>query len=228
MSRGLRITLFTLGLIAAVILFLPLRLLVPTGTLAAREVTGSIWSGWLIGAQAGPVALGDLHMGLRWPGVLRVSVPGANADKLRAYVSRGAGGGVLIDNASGKVPLDLSYGILRISQLDFRKAKVDFGANGCTAASGRVIASAAATLPVPVPPLSLSGTLDCRGKDLVAALKSQSGLELVDVTLFANGAWQVRATLRPASPELAAALRAAGFQETPLGYVRTEQGGDAR
>ena len=59
-------------------------------------------------------------------------------------------------------------------------------------------------------------------------LGDESGLELVDVTLFANGAWQVRATLRPASPELAAALRAAGFQETPLGYVRTEQGGDAR
>lgn len=219
------IVLGLVGLIAGIILFMPLRLIIPAGPLSAKDVTGTIWSGWVLGTQMGPLSLGDLHMGLRWPGVLRVSVPGTDPDKLRASIGANGNAGVAISQMSGRLPLDIGFGALTIRELEFRNANAKIGASGCEAASGRMIATAGVSLPVPVPPLSMGGTLQCRGKDLVASLKSQSGLESLDFSAFPNGAWQARVTVKPTSPDLAAVLLSNGFQETPLGYVRTEQGG---
>lgn len=206
------------GGLLGLILCLPLRWLVPEGTLSARAVTGSIWSGRIAGAQWGGVALGDLDAGLRWPGMLRVSAADPGPDPLRADVSMGEFAGL-----QGSVPLGSAFGPVTLDRLGFRNTRVRQSGGGCAEAEGRVTLTARVTDLPAVPPVTLGGPLRCEGANLVASLKSQSGMEQLEAILFPNQGWSVKLTLRPPSADLATALRAQGFAETPLGYVRQIQ-----
>jgi hypothetical protein len=57
-----------LGLVLGLVLFVPLRWLVPDG-LAASRVTGTAWQGRIEGLRLGPMAAGDVEVALE-PGAL--------------------------------------------------------------------------------------------------------------------------------------------------------------
>lgn len=221
-ARRLAWVLLAGGLIAGLIFGLPLRWLLPDGALSARGVSGSIWSGRIEGAQWGGVRLGDLDAGLRWPGVLRVTSADPGADPLRAELKPGEG--MQVSALRGGVALGAAFGPVTLERVSFRNARLSLNEAGCADAAGRVTLAARLTDLTAVPPVALGGPLRCEGPNLVASLKSQSGMEWLEAVLFPNDSWSVKLTLRPASPDLATALRANGFAETPLGYVRQMQG----
>jgi general secretion pathway protein N len=221
-ARRPALALLASGLIAGLLLCLPLRWLMPEGALSARAVTGSIWSGSIAGAQWSGMSLGDLDAGLRWPGVLRVTSADPGADPLRADVRPGAG--MQLSALQGSVALGRSFGPITLERISFRNARLNQSAAGCAEAAGRITLSARLTDMAGGPPVTLGGPLRCEGPNLVASLKSQSGMEMLEAIFFPNQGWSVKLTLRPGSPDLATALRAHGFVETPLGYVRQMQG----
>lgn len=224
MKRRTSLLLLVAGLILGGVAFLPLRLVLPEGLLAARSVSGSIWNGRIEEAAIGPVRLGTLEVGVRWPGVLRVTQAGGAADALRATLSPAGASAIKASDVSGLVPVQADYGALVVSGVTLRNAALHLGEQGCVAASGRVTASAGLVAMPGAPGLSMGGVLECRGHDLVALLKSQSGQEQAAVTLFPGGRWQVQITVRPLSPEAAQMLESAGFRASPTGHVRMEQG----
>ncbi len=210
------------GFVAGLALAVPLRWLMPEDGLSARAVTGSIWSGRIAGAQWGGVPLGDFEAGLRWPGVLLLEASDAGADPLRFDVKPGAG--MRVAALNGSVALGTAFGPVSLERVSFRNAKLSRSREGCVDAAGRItLIARLADLPA-TPPAALGGPLRCEGSNLVASLKSQSGMEHVEAILFPHQGWSVKLTLRPPSPEAATALRANGFAETPLGYVRQMQG----
>jgi general secretion pathway protein N len=222
-ARRWQIAVALLGGLLALILCLPLRLVLPETLLSARSVSGSIWSGRIEGAAIGPVRLGALKTAPRWPGVLHVvaeSAPGSDALSLDIT----PGDALTISHAQGKLPLDMAFGPVSAEAIDLRSVALKMDEGGCVTATGRIIAQARLSAAALLPPLALSGTLDCVGRDLATVMKSQSGLEQIEFRLYPNRNWQARILIRPASPELADLLRANGFAESPLGYVRVAQG----
>lgn len=221
-ARRTALVLVVAGVAAGLALAVPLRWLVPEEGLSARAVTGSIWSGRVAGAQWGGVSFGDFDAGLRWPGVLRLEASDAGADPLRADVKPGAG--MQIAALNGSVALGTAFGPVSLERVSFRNAQLSESREGCADAAGRITLTARLTDLPATPPATLGGPLRCEGPNLVASLKSQSGMEQVEAILFPDQGWSVKLTLRPPSPEAATALRANGFAETPLGYVRQMQG----
>lgn len=213
-----------MGIIIGGIALLPLRWFVPEGMLAARAVSGTIWAGRIEGATLGPLRLGDVRAGLRWPGRMALALddPG-QADPLRAFAMPAGNTGAVLDEVNGTLQLGVEAGPLLLESVRLRNARIDWQGE-CRDADGRLTLVAKVAALSMLPPVSLGGGLRCEAGNLVTRLKSQSGLELADVTLFPNGRWSATLTVRPPGPELAAALLASGFAETPLGYARSLQG----
>lgn len=215
-----------LGLATGLILFLPLRLVLPGGALSAWWVSGTIWSGQLHRASVGPLALGDLETGWRWP--LRLHMRSTGREPLAFVAGRADGDAVRIEQLEGVMPFAASYGLLSLKGVAVRNASFTWGQAGCSEAAGRITMRAAMAMPGSTPELSLGGNLRCRGGNLVARLASPSGLESVEASLFPNLGWQMRLLVRPTNADVAGQLVSAGFRQTPLGYERLVQGEGAR
>lgn len=216
-----RRTLFLAMFVAAMLVFLPLRLALGwTGLdgqgFTAREVTGSLWSGRLLEARFGDVALGDLDAGLSPFALLigraRIALSGESSDaaqRLSGVVEIGRNRAAVID-ASGPLSPGNAFAPLPVSALNLDSVTVRFVDGTCEAAEGRVRASlAGAFLGQPLPG-ALSGSARCDAGALLLPLNSGAG-EGVNLRLWPDGRYGADLTLIPTDPTIAARLDGAGF-----------------
>lgn len=222
------------ALLAALILFLPLRL---AGSLigfddvglSARSAGGTVWSGRLDQARLGGFDLGTLDVGLKPLPLLlgRASMdierPVANGTPpLAGTVSLGIGRRA-VEGLSGTISGG-DIGSLPVESIAFDAATIVFADGRCVEASGR----ATVTVGISVAGLQLrngmTGGLNCEGRDLATTLVGQSGLERLRLNIDADGNYVARLIVQSTDPVLGAALTAAGFGPTDQGYVRTSRG----
>lgn len=224
MSGGrARITAFTVALVAALIVFLPMRLALAgfgASGLSARAVSGSVWHGTLADAGLGPVPLGTIDARLKalplLAGHARIALARSDPDPLALTLDlspRGFG----VAHARGHIPAAALFGNLPIAGLDLDDVSAAFADGRCTAASGTVRAALAGPLAGP----ALSGEARCDGAALLVPLAGAAGG--IDVRVFADGRDSLSATIRGGG-SLGAALRGAGFAEVPGGAALRRDG----
>ena len=224
-----RRTLFLAFFAVAMLAFLPLRLALGWGGLAgqgftAREVTGSLWSGRLVEARFGDIALGDLDAGLSPFALLigraRIALAGESDDparRLSGTVEIGRNRAAVID-ATGPLSPGNAFAPLPVTALDLDALTVRFVDGTCQAAEGRVRATlAGAFLGQPLPG-ALSGNARCDAGALLLPLASGAG-EGVNLRMWPDGRYRAELTLIPTDPTIGARLDGAGF--TANGAART-------
>lgn len=206
----------------ALIALLPLRLAIDRlglnqGGLAARAVTGSLWSGALQEAQIGPVPLGDLgarlHVLPLLLGRARLSLESADGRTFQgALVATRHSFG--FDDVSARLRVGTLLAPLVVPSFELDELGALFRGGRCVHAEGRVRAMLAGGTGA----VALTGQALCDGGALRLPLASPSGAERLDIRLAADGRYQVQALIRPADPALSAALAAAGFRPMGTGY----------
>ncbi|MDR6787204.1 general secretion pathway protein N [Sphingomonas sp. BE138] len=224
-----RRTLFLAFFAVAMLAFLPLRLALGWGGLdgqgfTAREVTGSLWSGRLVEARFGDIALGDLDAGLSPFALLigraRIALAGESDDparRLSGTVEIGRNRAAVID-ATGPLSPGNAFAPLPVTALDLDALTVRFVDGTCQAAEGRVRATlAGAFLGQPLPG-ALSGNARCDAGALLLPLASGAG-EGVNLRMWPDGRYRAELTLIPTDPTIGARLDGAGF--TANGAART-------
>ncbi|VXC50767.1 type II secretion system protein N [Sphingomonas sp. 8AM] len=224
-----RRTLFLALFAAAMLVFLPLRLALGWSGLdaqgfAAREVTGSLWSGRLVEARFGDIALGDLDAGLS-PfalviGRARIALSSEAADpaqRLAGVVEIGRNRAAVI-GVSGPLSPGNAFAPLPVSALTLDAVTVRFVDGACQAGEGRVRATLAGAFLGQSLPGALSGSARCDSGALLLPLTSGAG-EGVDLRLWPDGRYRANLTLIPTDPTMAVRLDGAGF--TADGAART-------
>ncbi len=196
------------------------------GALSYAEARGTIWEGELGSVSAGGVALGDVRfrlsplsllrlspeMTLSVDGVVRgsgtvsagggrVSLRNVEADiDLAAVAVRG----LLGEPAQGEARLD-------VERLDFSLE------DGCRQAFGTLWTNAldGPTKRYNLPPLPLSGQVECDGDKLAVTLAGENERMAADLRLLLNPAltYEVTATARASEENIASALRVFGFED---------------
>ena len=219
--------LVALLILAALLLFLPLRLALSlvdlSGTgIAARHVSGTIWSGRLEQVTAGHVALGTLDTGLNPLPLLlgRARIDFARTDgggePLAGAVEVGRHRFAVADLTGSTVGGALDS--IPIERVTFDGFAATFTDDQCRSAAGRV----RLTLAVRIAGLDLrnglSGEARCDGADLLLPLVGDSGLERVTMRFTGDGQWRADIGVAASDPMVAAALAAAGFAGTAEGY----------
>jgi len=188
------LSLFLLALLA----FLPLRLVLSGSGLAAREASGSVWSGSLREARLGPAAIGDVQARLLplplLTGSMRIALarPSAAADRLSGtlVLSRNRRA---VENASGLIPLESSLDAHPATSVELADVTVRFRDGQCDRAEGMVRANLAAGAGLPA---SLSGMVRCdRGAVLLPFIAGGTGGRM-ELRLFGDGHWEVRSGQR--------------------------------
>lgn len=223
--------LFVLALIA----LLPLRLalgafdLASTG-FAAREVTGSLWSGTLREAQLGSIALGDVDAGLSpWPlliGRARFAVAGRGTGGARGLhgaivLSRHSMG---IDSMTATVPVGNAFAPLPIGAVDLDAVAVDFVEGRCARAEGRVKILLNGDIAGTTVGQGLSGAARCDAGALLLPLASQAGTERIALRIWASGRFRAELTVVPSDAAAAQKLERSGFQPMPNGHLLAVEG----
>ncbi|HEX8555074.1 MAG TPA: type II secretion system protein N [Sphingomonas sp.] len=238
--RRLRLTtgpwaLFGAFLLAALLLFLPMRLVlgavgVDDLGLSARRVGGSIWSGSLSEARVGALPLGDLRAHLSpWPlflGRARIELDGAGTLPGRAL--RGAvtmtRHGVAIDELTAGLAAGILFQPLPVSAIDLDGVSVRFADGACVEATGRVRATLGpGPAGLPLPP-SLAGSIRCEGTSLLIPLTGQAGAEGITLRVEADGRYRAEFALPVADPALGQRLGTLGFIDTNGAWRLTAEG----
>ncbi len=224
-----RRTLFLAVFALAMLAFLPLRLALGWGGLdgqgfTAREVTGSLWSGRLVEARFGEIALGDLDAGLSPLALLigraRIALesePDDPAQRLSGTVEIARNRAAVID-ATGPLAPGNAFAPLPVTALNLDAVTVRFVDGACEAARGRVRATLAGAFVGQPLPGALSGNARCDAGALLLPLASGAG-EGVNLRLWPDGRYRAELTLVPSDPAIAARLDGAGF--TANGAART-------
>lgn len=197
----------------AAALMLPLRLVVDLAGvdrlgLSAREVRGPVWAGRMMQARWRTIPLGDLDAALSPVQLVvgRARIDLAAADGLRGAISlsRNSAG---LDDVTGKFPANGLFEGLPLGEIAATDLSVRFAGGACERAEGQV----RATLATPLPGISLAqgmaGRARCDGTELLLPLQGASGMERLDIRLFADGRWQARFQIA----DDAGALSGAGF-----------------
>jgi general secretion pathway protein N len=226
-----RIVLFLAAFAFALVALIPLRIAAGWfgSGLAAREASGSIWLGVLKEARLGPVPLGDIRARLNlfplFLGRARLSLSregGADGPFEGAVtVSRHAFG---IDDATGRVRAAAAFAPLPIAAIELADFSVHFADGLCESAEGQVRAALSGELAGIALPGGMSGAVRCAEGALLVPLAGQSGMELVNLRIRADGSYRADIVIRQSDPALAPRLAAAGFRASPQGYTRRVEG----
>lgn len=226
-----RIAFFVAVFLFALVALLPLRLAVGWLGLeekgfAAREAAGSLWLGSFAEAQFADVRIGDLQARLR---TLPLLIGRARIDLARGGDAAPFEGAVTVSRHGFGVDditaaLDLGGGALPVDGLDAADLSARFAGGACAAADGLVKARLGPHFAALTKAETMSGNARCDGGALLLPLRSQSGMEALDLRLLGNGAYRAELTLRSADPALAPSLAAAGFAPVPGGYRLTVSG----
>lgn len=227
-----RTALFGAMLFTALLVFIPLRLVLGwfglgEAGLSARRVAGSLWSGRLVEARFGEVALGDTAARLAfWPlfvGRARVELAGDGVRPLRGAmtVSRHGFG---VDDMTATLATGQLFAPLPVTALDLDEATVHFRDGQCERAEGRVRATLAGeAVGVPLPP-TLSGPARCEAGALLLPLTSSAGTETATLRVFGDGRYRAEFALRSPDPAIAPRLERAGFIGGSQGYRLAVEG----
>ena len=205
---------FVLG--AAVLLPLRAILALDDGGFAARQVSGSLWSGQLADVAWRGVPLGDLAVGLA-PLSFLTGAPRLGFDGPALTGTATADG---VSDLSGTVDAS-GHTPLPIGRVDLKNVSIRFVGRTCTAASGSVAATA-------IGPAAgaLGGTLQglarCDAGSLLLPLDSATAQ--LQLRIDGNGGWQALVTVASVTETARAGLLAAGFAPTPQGLSRTFAG----
>lgn len=227
----------TLFLVAAIVLalvaLLPLRFAVEwlgfdRRGLAARGATGSIWLGALQEAQLGPVALGDVKARLNFLPLLigraRISVerPGNDAPFAGALTVTRHGFGV--EDITGRLRTAALFAPLPIASVQLEDFSAGFVSGRCARAEGRVRADIAGELGGLGLASGLNGSARCAADALLLPLASESGMEQLNIRLFADGRYGLDLLVRSPDPAVHAQLTAAGFRPAAGGHLMRIEG----
>ena len=230
-----RRTLFLAFFALAMLVFLPMRLALGWAGLdaqgfTAREVRGSLWSGRLVEARFGELALGDLRAGVSPLALLigraRIALSGRGADpaeRLRGTVELSRGRAAVLD-ARGAVAPGSAFAPLPVTALNLDEVSVRFADGACEAAEGRVRAELTGTYLGQPLPGTVSGAARCDAGALLLPLQAASGTEGTNLRLWADGRYRAELTLVPSDPAVAARLDAGGFAANGAARTLTVEG----
>jgi general secretion pathway protein N len=216
---------FAALLIVALIVLLPLRLALMAGGaddagVAARSVSGSLWSGGMADAAWRGVKIGDGSVHLSPTGLFRGRLAfDWQGEKLVATMVRQGGGGG-IEAATGRIgPVAIAG--LGLRQVDFDAFGVMFEAGRCIASTGRVTVQPEGALAMAG---AMSGAPRCEGDAMLLPLVSGDSMVQMTLRLRADAGFQAVINVEPVAEALRPALQAAGFQPSPQGMTMTVEG----
>lgn len=196
--------------------------------LAAREANGSLWLGALREAQIGPVPIGDVSARLNtlplFLGRARVSLVRRGDEGAFAGAVAATRHSFAFEDVTGQIRLGAQLAPLPISALDIDDLSIGFAGDRCRQASGRIRATIAGDLGGILLPSGLSGTARCEAGAVLLPLASQSGMEQLNLRLFADGRYRAELLVRPTDPAVQQRLAAAGFLPANGGFVRIAEG----
>ena len=216
--------------VAALLVFLPMRVAlgwlgVGEQGLSARAATGSVWSGRLIDARFGDLALGDLDAGVSPLALLigqaRVSLHRGDALHGTIGLSRH---GRRIDALTASLPTGRIFAPLPVTRLDLSEVTIHFTDDACDTAEGRVTATLVGAVGGVALPASVSGNARCDGGALLLPLASQAGTENVLLRVTGAGRYTAALSLQTSDPAAVQQLAAAGFVAGPGGYRLSVEG----
>ncbi|MGE3396813.1 MAG: type II secretion system protein N [Sphingomonas sp.] len=196
--------------------------------LAAREATGSVWLGALTEAQLGPAPVGNVGARLNslplFIGRARVSL--TRADEAAPFegavtMSRHGFG---FDDASGRLQLGALLAPLPIGAIELEDVSAGFASGLCSRAEGRVRAIVGGDLGGMNLAAGFAGTARCAGDAVLLPMASQSGMEQLNVRIFASGRYRVELLIRSQDAALGQRLTVAGFTQGNGGFVRIVEG----
>jgi general secretion pathway protein N len=223
MTRG-RILLFVGAFAVALILFMPLSMALSmfglTGQgLAARRVSGTVWSGQLVDARIGRLPVGDVDVGLR---PLSLLLGRARIDMRSAFGTgslTSTSSGFAVDDATAKLATARVFAPIPLDSLDLTNVSAAFVAGRCSKAEGRVRAMFAGDVGGVALAQGLSGVARCDGSALLLPLVSQSAMERLNLHIDGNGEYRAQFFVRSSDPAMAEKLGSAGFGPAPGGFV---------
>lgn len=196
--------------------------------LAAREAEGSVWLGALREAQLGPAPIGDVNARLSslplFLGRARVSL--ARMDETQPFegavtISRHGFG---FDDATGQLRLGALLAPLPINAIQLEGVSIGFASGLCSRAEGRVRAMASGDVGGMSLSSGLAGNASCAGDAALLPLVGQSGMEQLNIRLFADGRYRVELLVRSQDAALGQRLVAAGFTAGNGGFARVVEG----
>lgn len=205
-------------LLAALIIFMPLRVAVGGEGVAARKVEGILWDGSIRDLRVGQLAIGDVNARLKfWPLFLgRAQILLSRGDApfspgLEGSVTRRPSG-FSVDNMRASFPAGQFFAPLPAQNIELQNFSVRFGAGRCMIADGSV----RLTLPGGIPGFDVAngmlGKLRCNNGDLLVPLSSQSAMERVDIRVKGDGSYTATIFLGGDRLDQSAALGAVGFR----------------
>ncbi|GAB5489309.1 MAG: type II secretion system protein N [Parasphingorhabdus sp.] len=230
MKRFVFFILIFFGIAAAMLFFMPMRLVVSMAGLeensfSAKQISGSVWDGHIESAQLGPVKLGSLDAGMQfWPLfagdlILDVERPeNAAGGSLNATLGR-AGEGFLVADANAKIPVGRQLAPLPASNIELSGFSANFVQGRCTNASGQVRMSLDANIPGLDLQRGLLGNAECQDGVLVLPMASGSGMEKLTLKLEGDGRYSARLALSGGNAAWTLLLPSLGFRKTPDGYA---------
>lgn len=227
LSRHARWTLIGLFLFG-LLFFLPLRIALGLAGMdrmgvTARDVRGTIWNGRMDQLMLGTVPMGSVRVALS---PIQLLVGRARFDMRRkAGLADDVSGAMTlgfgrfgIDDVTAMVPLGRTLAPLPIGSMMMDDVSVRFAGGRCDHAEGRVRAQVAGTITGLNLTQGLSGAVVCDGEALLLPLVSQSGMEKINLRLWASGRYSAEMRVETADATLTQTLGAAGF--TSIGNMR--------
>lgn len=216
-ARWALIGIFIIGLM----LFFPLRIALGLVGferigVTAQDVRGTIWSGRMDHLMLGKVPMGSVRVALS---PIQLLVGRARFDMARrAGLADDVSGAMTfgfgrsgIDDVTAMVPLGRTLAPLPIGSVMMDDVSVRFSGGRCGHAEGRVRAYVAGTFAGLNLAQGLSGTAACDGESVLLPLISQSGMEKINLRLWASGRYTADMRVETADVTLAQSLGAAGF-----------------
>jgi general secretion pathway protein N len=230
------VLLSALGLILAILVFMPLRFAVgmavpPASAITAKSVYGGIWAGGINDLNAGPLSFGSLRVRL---GILPLltgraeyllsPLDGAVDPGFNGTIGTGWGG-VQIEHLTGAANHAQDAGPLPLSGAEFQDFSVRFAGGTCRSASGSI---RLLLKPAAIPGINAEGgflgNAKCREGKLFLPLISGSAMERIDLSIDANGKYSFALTLNNVEPQTAAMLSLNGFRPISGGYTQAFNG----
>lgn len=209
------------GLVAGLVAFAPLRWALEQAgaarALAARDVTGSVWSGRLVDARLGGAALGDLSARLLPAALLRGAIEARLAGAAGSGTLVLAGGATGVRALSARLDPLLAVAGAPVAQVEARGLSALFRAGRCERAGGQVSATLGPPLPAGV---QLAGQARCEGGTLLLPLAAPSG-EALALRVRADRSFSAELRLPGLDPD---ALTALGLAPAPDGAALRLEG----
>lgn len=217
-------------LLAALLVFMPLRVAVGGNGVVARKVDGIIWDGSIRDLRVGRLPVGDVNAALKfWPLFLgRAQISLSRGD---APFSPGINGsitwrpsGFSVDNMKASLPVGQIFAPLPAENVELEDVSVRFSAGRCAAASGNIRLTLAGGIAGIDVANGLLGKPRCDRGELLVPLLSQSAMEHVDIRVKADGSYTATIFLEGDRVEQAVVLGAAGFRPVSGGLRMVRKG----